>query len=717
MLSGLYDINQGDINIRWAPHDFNCWQMGVEKGYTIYRVTLVENGVELPDSLRTESGVYLAEDIKPVPTEEFEQLPYDTNLVDIAWGALYSDEFDVDFDVGDSSMLHVYEYSIQNENRFNFALMACDQSFDIARASGLGYTDTTAQINSTYLYYVFVPSEDTTQTSLAYTSIEVKYEEINTPLDTVKIDVVIPGDHTVSLGWSAVNYASVYSSYLIERSDDLGQTFHLRVDHPFMFMESEDSDLEEVVFTDSLSENNVPYIYRVRGINFFGREGPNSDTVWVIGKPGPLGVFPVNLSHVELEEDKVLINWEFPDSLESELSGFEILRSPTRRGVYDALNVNLLSPDSRVYVDESASSDGFYQVVGIDNHGHRNPSIPHMVQLTDTIPPDIPTGLSGTIDKNGVVSLEWDANQEEDLYGYRLMRSDHPDGDFMQIASRVIRDTTFYDYINLKDLNRYVYYRILSVDNRQNESDPSDPVKIKKPDIVPPAPPVILQLEPGQGSISVIYNESASLDVAEHRLQRLKVGEYAWISLSDFDQNGGERDSLHSYYTFTDTTTESQVDYRYRMVAVDSSGNESVSSIVTGRAWDDGLRGTITDEYGLVFTVPDYAVLQSQMYHLDKGILLQWNYPITSEVVEFVIYRQRQHEPLRIYKTLLTREGEILNPTQLKDDSFFQSYLDKDYYFFDNQITRSGTYEYRIIARHHDGGFSQMTDVINLNIN
>jgi len=237
---------------------------------------------------------------------------------------------------------------------------------------------------------------------------------------------------------------------------------------------------------------------------------------------------------------------------------------------------------------------------------------------------------------------------------------------------------------------------------------------------VAPAQPVIQQLKPGQGSINVIYTdytESASLDVAEHRLQRLKVGEYSWNNLSDFDQNGGQRDSVHSYYTFTDTTTETQVDYRYRMVAIDSAGNESVSSIVTGRAWDDGLRGTITDEYGIVFLVPDEAVLQSQMYNLNQGILLQWNYPTTSEVVEFVIYRQRQQEPLRIYKTLITREGEILNPTQLKDDSFYQTYLDKDYYFFDNQITRTGTYEYRIIARHHDGGFSQMTDVINLIIN
>ncbi|TVR85869.1 MAG: hypothetical protein EA411_12085 [Saprospirales bacterium] len=127
-----------------------------------------------------------------------------------------------------------------------------------------------------------------------------------------------------------------------------------------------------------------------------------------------------------------------------------------------------LSPDSSQFLDEDPLTDGYYKIGLEDVNGNSALSNPYMVQLTDTIPPDIPTGLSGTIDKNGVVSLELDANQEEDIYGYRLMRSDHPDGDFMQIASRVIRDTTFYDYINLKDLNRYVYYLTLSVDNRHS---------------------------------------------------------------------------------------------------------------------------------------------------------------------------------------------------------------------------------------------------------
>ncbi len=75
-------------------------------------------------------------------------------------------------------------------------------------------------------------------------------------------------------------------------------------------------------------------------------------------------------------------------------------------------------------------------------------------------------------------------------------------------------------------------------------------------------------------------------------------------------------------------------------------------------------------------------------------------------------YKTAAQGPLRECKTLLVREGEILNPTPFKDHSFYQSYLIRDYYFIDDGITRAGYYEYRIIARHYDGGYSQMSDII-----
>ena len=38
----------------------------------------------------------------------------------------------------------------------------------------------------------------------------------------------------------------------------------------------------------------------------------------------------------------------------------------------------------------------------------------------DQEPPSIPTGLKGTIDEKGIVSLEWNKNPDNDIRGYRV---------------------------------------------------------------------------------------------------------------------------------------------------------------------------------------------------------------------------------------------------------------------------------------------------------
>ncbi len=270
-----------------------------------------------------------------------------------------------------------------------------------------------------------------------------------------------------------------------------------------------------------------------------------------------------------------------------------------------------------------------------------------------------------------------------------------------------------------QDLNRKIYYRILSVDNRQNESELSEPLELIKPDIVPPVPPVLLQLQPGQGSITVMYSPSPSTDVEQYRLERLRVGEYNWDAVPGFDHDHNTFDSTGNHYSFLDTGTVSLVDYRYRLIASDSSGNESISQVLTGRAWDDGVRGDISNGDISLITVPDYAanVININQGYNKPAVLLQWDYGTDPGIKDFVIYRRAAQGPLRECKTLLVREGEILNPTPFKDHSFYQSFLIRDYYFIDDGITRAGYYEYRIIARHYDGGYSQMSDIIYITIN
>ncbi|TVQ50978.1 MAG: hypothetical protein EA362_01090 [Saprospirales bacterium] len=72
---------------------------------------------------------------------------------------------------------------------------------------------------------------------------------------------------------------------------------------------------------------------------------------------------------------------------------------------------------------------------------------------------------------------------------------------------------------------------------------------------------------------------------------------------------------------------------------------------------------------------------------------------------------------MRIQKTLVVEDGIIKNPSWVRNLTFHLGYLTKEFFFLDTQITRTGYYEYRIIARHYDGGFSQMSEVFNINVN
>ena len=49
------------------------------------------------------------------------------------------------------------------------------------------------------------------------------------------------------------------------------------------------------------------------------------------------------------------------------------------------------------------------------------------------------------------------------------------------------------DTINSQDLNASVYYRIAAVDQRQNQSELSQPLEILKPDKTAPSVPVITE--------------------------------------------------------------------------------------------------------------------------------------------------------------------------------------------------------------------------------
>lgn len=97
-------------------------------------------------------------------------------------------------------------------------------------------------------------------------------------------------------------------------------------------------------------------------------------------------------------------------------------------------------------------------------------SEPITVVAEDKTPPQVPTGLDISVTDTGAF-VTWAANSERDLAGYRVFRSDRPDGEFKLLTPQLQTNNAFFD----ADYRSGLYYAVSSVDEFGNESAKSAP--------------------------------------------------------------------------------------------------------------------------------------------------------------------------------------------------------------------------------------------------
>src|SRR5262249_19387130 len=92
-------------------------------------------------------------------------------------------------------------------------------------------------------------------------------------------------------------------------------------------------------------------------------------------------------------------------------------------------------------------------------------SEPYPVLVEDKTPPQTPTGPDITLSDNSAY-LTWEANDESDLAGYRVFRSDRAGGDFKPLSSALIGPNSFVD----PNYKPGMYYSVSAEDEFGNES-------------------------------------------------------------------------------------------------------------------------------------------------------------------------------------------------------------------------------------------------------
>lgn len=658
------------IMLRWGPSSPQAWHILNKSGYQIRRFTITRDGKLLP---KPEQQLLTAQPIKPWPLAAWQpKVEAEDKYFSIAAQALYGEGFEVSSteDKGISKMLNQAK---EKESRYSFALFSADLDYEVAKAMGLAYVDRTAKNNEKYLYRIYAATADKTlkiDTGFAYTGY-ADFKPLPKPFE-LKAYAEKKG---VMLSWNQEAFKGIYTTYLVERSEDNGQTFVSISDAGVVNPEqSEQKESRMASKLDTISALNKKLIYRVKGISPFGEIGPLSDTVSVMAIH--LLEASASISNAEIIGKTVKLTWEMPEQ-PAEILGFDVERSNHPQKDFKKINPKLLPANTRTFTDQVTTNSNYYRIKTYGREQKSTLSYPAFAQMIDSIPPAPPIGLKGTADKTGLVKLTWTANTEKDLAGYRVYRSNAEKGEFSQVSRKAIKTNAFTDTIELKTLTKAVYYKLVAVDTRYNPSEFSAPFKLKRPDIVPPTPPSFYEVRSSVDGVYLAWHASSSEDVVKHVVYRTKKGEENWKSIALF------KDTNHVY---TDTTAQLAQEYLYKITAFDDSDLSADSKPFTAKRIDLGLKPAVT-------TASATADREA------RQIVLNWKYA-APKVDSYLIYKAEQGKPMRLYQTL--RPTETLQK-------------DKSHQLIDTPLFINTIYQYRIKVAFTDGTESPLSKPITIN--
>jgi len=658
---GRVDSCSCSIKLRWSLIDSYAWKLANNYGYYIDRYTVLKNGELSVSPSKTRLSTV---PMKPKPLKEWETIcRTDDNAAIIAQG-IYGEDFEIS---GSSSKFaNIINQSNNLTQRFTFSLMAADCSFNAACMAGLGWNDSTVKRGEKYLYKIYpnIPKEKAVcDTALVYIGSD-EISHLPKPIDIY----AAYGDNSVLLSWDTKLLKAYYSTYLIERSED-GMLFKALSQLPFSTLNDESGkDSGRAFFTDTI-QNNRTFSYRIKGISPFGEYGPPSEVVQGKGKT-VLAVAP-NINNTQILNDSTaLIGWEFPEEAAALVDHFELNRSANNADNSFVQVIARIDATHREVRFSPLLSANYFTITAVDKNGNKRSSFPYLVQAVDSIPPTVPSDLTARIDSIGTVSLQWAANKEPDLLGYVILRGNNRVEEPAIINSKPQLQNTFEEKINLNTLNGKIYYSVMALDRRMNQSKACQPVEIIKPDRIPPSSPIFIgSTVSANGKTTLSWINSSSDDVVSHRLYRKTEQDTAWTTVATISDLRTTE--------FEDTVSASEGTLLlYSLRAIDRSNNISEPSPV----WK--VIAHAKQQTGQLKN------LRADMDRTNHSITISWKTSST-DIAEYTIYKAKNNEP---FSTL-----QVLPDTQA--------------FYTDTDMAVSNVYRYAVRATLKNGKMGEWKEV------
>lgn len=588
------------VTLKWVPENPDLFQKARNNGYKIVRYTLTNlDGQNLSDAVYKASKVTVAQQVKPITIAVWDSITNGTHPFDslMRFGYLSSS---FDFQPSGTKLGDAFEYSEKKKNAFIYASLIADSDINLARYLGLAFIDANTSPGIKYKYFVSINGENASGAAIVE-PMDMNALPVATELEAFS------SDKKIKITWKSEGLDNYYTYYDIFRSDNGGTSFVKVNTEPFIYMGGDDNFNQTMTFGDDVPANGVPYTYKVRGISPFGADGPFSETITAIARPERLNLETfVNTCSFQTDGTAV-ITWEMlsKDSISGTpvdfthlIDRFDVLYRVNLTDSALVLNTLPIPNTDRTFTIPAPAEQGLYFIRATDLYDYTYTSVPFLAQIKDSIPPAIPVGLTGTIRKDGRVNLQWSANTDSDLLGYKIYSTYGTNNEYTQITSDHIKNTSYITDIKSDDANDTIFYKISAVDKRYNISAKSQSIYLILPDRTPPSDPVLKRVTPTQNGVRIAWSLSESSDIKQHFLQRRFSTAVKWDNIVTIN-------AIKPYpplamlpeefepANYIDLDTLVLRDYDYRLMAEDTSGNKSISKVITIRPYDDGSRGLI----------------------------------------------------------------------------------------------------------------------------
>jgi hypothetical protein len=629
-------VQKNAVLLRWAASSPASWKQTNRCGFNIERYTIVRDGSLLANP---EMKKLNQTPVKARPLHEWETPVQNSDYAAVIAQALYGEDFETSG--GEQGIARIINLSQEQEQRFAMSLYAADLDFEAACMAGWGWRDNTVRQGERYLYRVIPALPDggvslNIEQGSSFAAMD-EYEELPKPVGLSAIF----GDKSVMLVWDFGMLSNIYNSYYIEKSAD-GKTFKRMEGIPVTSMNGgQKQPTRRMYFSDSLTDNNSKHYYRIRGVSYFGEIGPASDSIAGKGEtplPYAPGISRASLNGMgELE-----LEWEFDVRGNNLIKSFELSRSDFADRNYTAVVQNI-DPARRSLVFKDLKPVNYFVIAAIPHNGIPRRSFSVLVQPADSVPPAMPQGLKGWIDSAGAAILRWNANIETDLLGYRVFRTFTKNGEPVPLFDIAIKDSAYRDSIDINSMNRKVYYSVMAVDMRYNQSETTPLLELEKPDIFPTAPPVISDYRIRKEGIEIQWINSADSAVTQYRVwRREKSSGYAPSTLI-------KSVSARSVSAYVDTSAVAGVNYIYTLTAIKGNwiesqpSNEVTVSTGFGKRQDTGL-----------------AYFNAVVDRENRMLKLEWDSKL-SDIQQYELYRGENGENPTLWKTLEKDRHEIID--------------------------------------------------------